>query len=71
VKVYPNPVSDLVKIDVHLTEPVPYLFLNAAGLLTGGGTLPVSGLLDLSPLSPGSYIVDIPGLRKRARVIKQ
>ena len=70
LRVIPNPADGMVRIAVDLAEAVSFLLLDARGLLVGGGTLPKSGLLDLSHLANGSYIIDIPALRKRARFVK-
>lgn len=70
LQVIPNPADGMVRIGVAITEAVPFLLLDARGLLIGGGTLPRSGLLDLSHLLPGSYIIDLPALRSRARFVK-
>lgn len=69
--VIPNPADGLVRIGIAVNDPVPFLLLDARGLLIGGGVLPRSGLLDLSHLARGSYIIDMPALRRRARFVKE
>jgi hypothetical protein len=71
LRVIPNPAQGAVQIDIALSEPVPYLLLDAKGLLVGGGMLPRSGLVDLSTLPRGIYVLDFHTLRKRARVVKE
>ncbi len=67
----PNPTTGLVWIDLQEHRAVPYLLLDARGLLIGGGTLPVGGLLDLGGLAPGRYTLDFPGLRRHAQLVKE
>jgi DNA-binding beta-propeller fold protein YncE len=71
VHVIPNPTTGLVRLTPSPEEATDFLLLDQRGLLIGGGTLPSSGLIDVSGLSAGRYIIDIPELRMRAQLLKE
>lgn len=71
LRLIPNPTTGMVRVAMELEDPEPFLLLDARGLLIGGGTLPRSGMLDVSAFAPGRYTLDFPSLRMRAQLIKE
>lgn len=67
---WPNPTTGLLKPELHLTEPVSFLVYNIRGTLVASGTLSPNGLLDISDLAPGTYLVEVPLLRRSAKVVR-
>ena len=70
-QVFPNPAEAIIRVALGAIGPVPYLLMDAKGLMVGGGVLPVGGLLDIEPLRSGTYVLSIPGLRKLARFVRE
>ena len=68
--IWPNPTTGLLKPELHLTEAVPFLVYNIRGALVASGTLSPNGLLDISDLAPGTYVVEVPILRRSAKVVR-
>ncbi len=69
--VWPNPTGGLLRVDLQLQEAVPFLVFNARGTLVASGELRPNGQLDITELAPGTYLLDIPRLRKSAKFIKK
>jgi hypothetical protein len=69
--IWPNPTNGLLNVGLELQAPVPFLVFNVRGTLVASGTLTPNGLLDISELAPGTYLVSVPQLRKSASVIRQ
>lgn len=69
-KVWPNPTSGLLKVDLDLQHAVPFLVFNVRGTLVASGTLSPHGLLDITELSAGAYVVEVPSVRKKARIVR-
>lgn len=67
---WPNPTTGLLKPELHLTEPVSFLVYNIRGTLVASGNLSPNGLLDISDLAPGTYLVEVPLLRRSAKVVR-
>lgn len=69
--VIPNPVRDVMHVQPAFKQPQPYIILDQRGLLLGGGTLRPNGLIDLSGLKPGTYILDFTAARRQVRLVKE
>ncbi len=69
--IWPNPSTGLLKMDLYLTEAEPFLIYSIRGNLVASGTLSPNSLLDVSDLAPGTYLVEVPALRRSARFIRQ
>lgn len=69
--VWPNPTNGLLKLDLALQESVPFLVFNARGTLVASGELRPNGQLDITELAPGTYLLDVPRLRKSAKFVKK
>ncbi len=69
--VWPNPTSGLLKLDLELKHAVPFLVFNVRGTLVASGTLSPNGLLDITELASGTYVVDVPTLRKKAVILRR
>ena len=69
--VWPNPTDGLLKLDLSLKTTVPFLVFNVRGVLVASGMLSPNGLLDISALAPGSYVIDVPSLDRSAKVVRQ
>ncbi|HQV39051.1 MAG: SMP-30/gluconolactonase/LRE family protein [Flavobacteriales bacterium] len=69
--VWPNPTNGLLKLDLELKHAVPFLVFNVRGTLVASGTLSPNGLLDITELASGTYVVDVPVLRKKAVIIRR
>ncbi len=68
--IWPNPTTGLLKPDLHLIEAVPFLVYNIRGTLVASGNLSPNGFLDISDLAPGTYVVEVPVLRRSAKVVR-
>lgn len=69
--VWPNPTDGSLKLGLDLKHAVPFLVFSVRGMLVASGTLSPNGLLDITDLAPGTYVVDIPLLRKKATVVRR
>lgn len=69
--VWPNPTTGLLKLDLDLHKAVPFLVFNVRGTLVASGTLTPNGLLDITELASGTYLVDVPAVRKKAMIVRQ
>lgn len=70
VLAYPNPTDGLVHIDLPLTQPTPFMVLNARGTLVASGTLRPHAMLDVAQLATGVYLIDLPSIKRYVRVVK-
>ncbi|MBS1570477.1 MAG: SMP-30/gluconolactonase/LRE family protein [Bacteroidetes bacterium] len=70
-KLWPNPTDGLLQTDLRVSRAVPFLVFNSRGMMVGSGTLSPHGQLDIAELGPGSYVLEVPSLRKRAKFIRQ
>ncbi len=70
ITAFPNPADGLVRIDLPVSKPEPFMVLTEAGLLIASGTLMPGGLLDVRSLSTGTYIFDFAALKRYVRVVK-
>jgi DNA-binding beta-propeller fold protein YncE len=68
---WPNPGSGLLRTSLDLHAPAPFLVFNTKGMLVASGTLSPQGLVDVSNLSSGTYVLDVPNLRMRAKFIRK
>ena len=59
VTLFPNPVQHTLKLDCTAIENAQYQVFNANGLIMMSGPLPPNGLLDVSQLLPGVYVVQL------------
>lgn len=71
ITAYPNPADGLVRVDLAVSGPEPFLLMGATGLLIGSGTLNPGGLLDVSTLPSGTYLFDFARLKRYVRVLKK
>lgn len=71
LRAVPNPASGLLRLDPPLARDEAYILLDAKGLLVGGGTLRQGGLLDISRLPAGLYVIELTRTRQRLRVLKE
>ena len=69
--VWPNPTTGLLKLDLNLQQAVPFLVFNMRGTLVASGTLSPNGLLDITQLASGTYLVDVPAVRKKAKIVRR
>lgn len=69
--VWPNPTTGLLKLDLNLQHAVPFLVFNIRGTLVASGTLSPNGLLDITQLASGTYLVDVPAVRKKAKIVRR
>jgi len=67
--IWPNPGTGLMKTDLQLTEPSPFLVFNMRGTLVASGTLRPNALLDMSGLARGAYVLEVTRLQRSARFI--
>ena len=67
---FPNPSDGMVRVDLPLLKPEPFMVLTEAGLLVASGTLRPGGLLDIHSLDAGTYIFDFANLKRYVRVVK-
>jgi hypothetical protein len=70
INAFPNPTDGLVRVDLALEKPEPFMVLTKTGLLVASGTLKQGGLLNISSLAAGTYLFDFPGLKRYVRVVK-
>ena len=68
LKVFPNPVKDLLHIDNQ--EVIKYQLYNSLGMQMQSNTLPVGGTIDCSSLSSGFYILNLINQNGEKKVIK-
>ncbi len=71
ISAVPNPTDGLLHIDLKTSAQQPFMVLDARGLLVASGTLSPSGMLDISSLAPGMYLIDLARLKKYVRVVKR
>lgn len=71
VNAVPNPTDGLVRIDLPLAEPEPFMVFNARGMLVASGTLRPHAQLSVSELESGVYLIDLPHLKRYVRVVKR
>lgn len=71
IRAWPNPSDGLVRIDLPLSKPEPFMVLTESGLLIASGTLKPGGLLDVRSLAAGTYLFDFSGLKRYVRVVKE
>ena len=69
--VWPNPTSGLLKLGLHLQASVPFLVFNTRGTLVASGELSPEGLLDITILAPGTYLLDVPRLHRSAKFVRR
>jgi hypothetical protein len=72
IKVYPNPAISVVKIEANETITSPVRIYDVAGKLVSENYLDDSGLLYISSLSPGTYIIElqVSDVTYRQRIVK-
>lgn len=70
INAFPNPSDGLVRVDLPLNGPEPFMVLSEAGLLIASGTLRPGGLLDIRSLTTGTYLFDFVRLKRYVRVVK-
>lgn len=66
----PNPTDGLIHVDLQIAGPTPFMVLNERGLLVASGTLKPYGMLDVSNLATGVYLIDLPSIKRYVRVVK-
>jgi DNA-binding beta-propeller fold protein YncE len=66
----PNPTDGLVRLDVQLQAPEPFLVFDSRLMMIASGTYTPNGAIDLSNLPDGAYIIELVRLRKKVRVVK-
>lgn len=71
VVVIPNPVRDLVHVRPAFDRTEPYIILDGRGLLIGGGTLRPNGMIDLSSLAAGNYILHFSSAGRQVKLVKE
>lgn len=69
--VHPNPYTGLLTLDLDSDRPLPFLVFNMRGTLVASGTLSPKGQLDIRQLAQGTYVIEVPSLRKNACVVRQ
>lgn len=69
--VRPNPSNGTLHVDLDLRTSVPFLVFTLRGTMVASGTLTPNGSLDISGLAPGTYVIDVPSLRRMARVVRR
>lgn len=69
--VWPNPTNGLLKLGLELPHSEPFLVYNVRGALVASGMLSPNGLLDITDLASGTYVVDVPALRKKATIVRR
>ena len=69
--IWPNPTDGLLKLDLQLDRPESFLVFNVRGMLVASGTLSPHGLLDIRELAPGTYLLDVPAMRMRAKFVRK
>jgi predicted alpha/beta superfamily hydrolase len=53
--IYPNPASDSIRLKSNRGELIRFEILDSKGLIIQSSNIPVSGIVNLSALSPGQY----------------
>ena len=71
VNAVPNPTDGLVRIELEMQEPQPFMVLTEGGLLVATGTLRPNAFLDVRSLEAGVYLIDLPKLKRYVRVVKR
>lgn len=71
LRAFPNPTGDRLRLEPAFVTVQPYVLLDLRGLLIGGGTLQPGAELDLSALPAGSYVMQLTGVDKVLRIVKQ
>lgn len=66
----PNPTSGHVRLELDLQKSEPFLVYDARMTVIASGTMTPNGVIDLSGLPAGSYIIELVQLRKKVRVVK-
>ena len=69
--VRPNPNNGTLTVDLDLKNSVPFLVYTLRGTMVASGNLSPNGTLDISGLAPGTYVIDVPSLRRLARVVRR
>jgi len=69
--VRPNPTNGTLHVDLDLRSSVPFLVYTLRGTMVASGMLTPNGALDISGLAPGTYVIDVPSLRRMARVVRR
>lgn len=70
VTAIPNPTDGLVRLDLMLSAPEPFLVYDSRFVLIASGTLTPHGAIDLSTLADGAYIIELVRLKRKVRVVK-
>lgn len=70
VTAIPNPTDGLVRLDLMLSAPEPFLVYDSRLVLIASGTLTPHGQIDLGNLSRGAYIIELVRLKRKVRVVK-
>lgn len=68
--VVPDPTDGHMRVELPLSTSTPFLVFDMRGLLVASGTLKPDAWLDITTLKAGAYVLDLPSLRKRARLVK-
>jgi hypothetical protein len=66
----PNPTDGLVRLNVKLDGPEPFLVFDSRLMMIASGTYTPNGAIDLSTLPEGAYIIELVRLRQKVRVVK-
>jgi hypothetical protein len=59
-----------VRLELDLQKSEPFLVYDARMIVIASGTMTPNGVIDLSGLPAGSYIIELVQLRKKVRVVK-
>jgi sugar lactone lactonase YvrE len=70
INAIPNPTDGVVRIDMDMEEPQPFMVFNQRGLLVASGTLRPRAMLDVRTLAAGIYMIDLPRIKRFVRVVK-
>lgn len=70
VTAIPNPTDGLVRLDLEVSRPEPFLVYDSRLLMIASGTYTPRGVLDLGALPPGAYIIELMRLKRKVRVVK-
>jgi DNA-binding beta-propeller fold protein YncE len=66
----PNPTNGHVRLELDLRASEPFLVYDSRMAMIASGTLTPNGVIDLSALPSGAYIIELVQLRKKVRVVK-
>jgi len=66
----PNPTNGQVRLNLDLQAAQPFLVYDHRLAMIASGTLTPNGVIDLSSLPSGPYIIELVHLRKKVRVVK-